>query len=139
MRQPKSITVDVYRNLHLDGVWWSIRKTGGKVLMHAQSVYLKNVEFVVSETGRQRVLKEKKKNIHAFARGTLVLDPFGQSVKMSLPDFSATYNPYKYSSFMYKDNDLIPLATSSLCHLNYSTTVSQKEIPTVTVWGVNCE
>jgi hypothetical protein len=128
--------VDVYRNLHLDGVLWSVRKTGGKVLMHAQSVYLIDVEFIVHESGRQRVLKEKKKNVHAFARGTLVLDHMQFVGRKMLSDHSATYNPYKYNSFMYKDDEImLPLFESSMCHLESTETVSQREIPKVTVWG----
>lgn len=33
---------------------------------HRATVYLTDVTFRVYDTGRQRVLREKKKNVHAF-------------------------------------------------------------------------
>ena len=42
----------------------------GKVLEHNTEFFLKDVEFKVSQAGRNRVLKEQRKNVHAFVCGT---------------------------------------------------------------------
>lgn len=64
--------VRVYRNLHKK--CWSVQAKGDKgwrVVLHLRSLVLMDVEFKVSRAGRERVLREKKKNVHAFAVGTL--------------------------------------------------------------------
>ena len=62
--------VEVYRNLHKN--CWSVRdcKTK-KVIKHVQSAYIKNAELVVQPAGRSKVLREQRKNVHAFVRGQL--------------------------------------------------------------------
>ena len=65
----------VYRNLHASNKakrpMYSI-KQGGKTVAIRPVVLLFNVKFVVREGGRQRVLREKRKNFHAYAKGFLV-------------------------------------------------------------------
>lgn len=43
----------------------------GRVIAHAEKVYLSDVEFKVNEAGRQRVLKTGHKNVHAGVVGEL--------------------------------------------------------------------
>lgn len=68
---PVGTPVDVYWNLHKHV--FSVRsragETRGRVIGHADSFTLSNVQFVVNQAGRQKVLKEKRKNVHAFVRG----------------------------------------------------------------------
>lgn len=65
--------VFVYFNLHKK--IWSVKAlTGasrGRVIAHCSMVSLVNVEFRVSEAGRQRVLREGRKNVHAGVVGYL--------------------------------------------------------------------
>lgn len=84
--------VFVYYNLHKK--CFSIRsmKTG-LVVAHADKVYMSECTFKVSEAGRQRVLKEKKKNVHAGIIGKWLECAIGTSE-------TATYNPFKYDSFV---------------------------------------
>jgi len=88
--------VRVYFNLHRDQL--SVQhKTpkGWRLWRHAAQVALHNIRFKVSESGRQRVLREKRKNVHAFIEGELVLvtgDPIN-------PTTVVTYNPYTMPSF----------------------------------------
>ena len=66
--------VQAYWNLHRK-CWSVVALEGGqkgRVISHTGYVSIKDARLVVQEGGRQRVLKEKKKNVHAFARGTLV-------------------------------------------------------------------
>ena len=84
--------VEVYYNLHKKCL--SVRKRG-LVIDHVSSILLKNAQFVVQPAGRKRVLKEKRKNVHAFVRGerVAVASFDGKSERI-------TYNPYKYKSFV---------------------------------------
>jgi hypothetical protein len=44
----------------------------GRVLDIVDGALLKNATFKVSEAGRQRVIRDKAKNVHAFVDGSLV-------------------------------------------------------------------
>ncbi len=118
--------VFVYRNLHQN--CWSVKsKETGRVIAHADEVQLSGVEYKVSQAGRDRVLREKSKNVHAGLVGTLVdYDPLGGHVP-TYPGASfssdpwakpgpadpvnVTYNPYKYSQFVVKHSEE-PIAKS---------------------------
>lgn len=95
--QPNEL-VRVYRNLNNGLI--SVMNTKGQVIAHVAQLALKDVKFVVRQTGRERVLKDKRKNVHAFVVGKFwfsldsILDLGGSIVK---------YNPYKYSSFVRAD------------------------------------
>jgi hypothetical protein len=88
--------VFVYRNLHKNCLSVRNIKTG-LVIAHVDSVTLKNVKFKVSAKGRERVLREKTKNVHAGVEGEWVLDSI-------TPDTASwrkvVYDPYKFSSFV---------------------------------------
>lgn len=87
--------VFVYFNLHrkcfsvkaLEGI------NKGRVIDHSNFVALDNVTFKVSESGRQRVLREQRKNVHAGVVGTLV-------AAYKVGSERVTYNPYKGSNFI---------------------------------------
>lgn len=95
--------VDTYRNLNKECISIKAREGSekGRVIDHVESVILTDVEFVVQPAGRQRVLDEERKNVHAFARGTLVDDP------PELPEdaVDVTYNPYEYESFVVRETE----------------------------------
>jgi hypothetical protein len=87
------LKVRVYFNTHK--MCLSVQHKG-KVIAHVKNIILENVEFKVSSAGRQRVIKEGKKNVHAFVIGTVI--------KSSTLTFNqpVTYNPYQYTQFVYK-------------------------------------
>lgn len=93
--------VDVYYNLHKH--CWSVRHKG-KVIKHTDRVVLIKAKFVVQPAGRQRVLKEKKKNVHAFVRGIMLPDDWEVETHL-LPTDEVTYNPYKYKTFVKKQTE----------------------------------
>ena len=64
------LLVEVYRNLHdKDGSRrWSIRQNG-LVVGHADELFLMCCDFHVSAAGRDRVRRERRKNVHAFIDG----------------------------------------------------------------------
>jgi hypothetical protein len=118
--------VKVYRNLHKG--CYSIQYKG-RVVAHADEVLIREPVFRVQPAGRKRVLRTKKKNVHAFVVGELISfvptgrgsfgsDGRGSKVKMHQPPiqwsplkpktdqilvgyhwFKAKYNPYKLGSF----------------------------------------
>ena len=91
--------VKVYWNLHRH--CYSIHQAG-LVVAHADTVELRDVTFKVSEAGRQRVLKERKKNVHAFVTGYL-----DESYNDRFWDVKIVYNPYLYTSFrLWTDNSV---------------------------------
>lgn len=96
--------VMVYYNLHKHTFSISL---GGKVIMHADLVKLKDVEFRVRQGGKEKVRGEKRKNVHAFVIGNLM-----DYCEFPCENYSAphdglivTYNPYLNDSFVLKDTD----------------------------------
>ena len=93
--------VFVYFNLHKKV--WSVKalsgENRGRVIAHLDRLVLDECAFKVSEAGRQRVIREKRKNVHAGVVGTLtneIADNVGAAV---------TYNPYKYTSFVTRSDE----------------------------------
>ncbi|AYP68713.1 hypothetical protein BpsS36_00007 [Bacillus phage vB_BpsS-36] len=92
--------VFVYFNLHRKVFSVKDLKTG-LVVAHTDEINLYDCTFKVSEAGRQRVLKEQKKNVHAGVVGTYQESSYEPDQEWS----SATYNPYKYDSFVNKETE----------------------------------
>lgn len=100
--------VDVYFNLH-KRIWSCRCRKKGLVKKHAP-VFIAplGASLVVRESGRQRVLKEQRKNVHAFARidhGTTSLDLAGWTAFADDLEggIEISYNPYKGAFFYRKD------------------------------------
>lgn len=105
----------VYYNLHKH-VWslqeWIPRK-GWRVRHHVRSLILRDVQFKVSEAGRQRVIREKLKHVHAWAIGELVsLDTYQYNRDASR---RISYNPYMNAHFMM---DGLPIAAADMVVFN---------------------
>jgi 5-formaminoimidazole-4-carboxamide-1-beta-D-ribofuranosyl 5'-monophosphate synthetase len=94
--------VFVYFNLHkkLFSIKAMEGENKGKVIGHSPVVLLDDVTFKVSEAGRQRVIRERKKNVHAGVMGHL--NAQGIRLVIATRDLTTkvTYNPYKYQSFV---------------------------------------
>jgi len=117
--------VEVYFNLHKKT--FSVRSArSGRVIRHTDNVHIANPEFVVRQSGRNRVLSEGRKNVHAFVRGDVT---FFLLMYRPMLD-TLTYNPYKYASFVDKQTEE-PVYKASRAWL----TVTDK-IPTIQAEGV---
>lgn len=89
--------VKVYFNLHKKKFSVQSKVNGRwKVVKHVDEICLQNVRFKVSEAGRQRVLREKRKNVHAYVIGEEI--PFVP--KSYCWQDTVVYNPYKYETFV---------------------------------------
>lgn len=96
--------VRVYRNLN-NGKWSIQSMSGefkGKVVGHVAHLKLTNVEFKVSMAGRARILKEKRKNVCAFAVGYLT--SINASHEQCNESNEITFNPYESDFFCYTKN-----------------------------------
>lgn len=93
--------VFIYFNLHKKV--FSVRSMkSGLVIAHVSEIELKNAIFKVSEKGRQKVIAEKRKNVHAGIVGFIIKD--GETIKENKVMRVAYYNPYIYSSFVDKES-----------------------------------
>lgn len=88
----------LYRNLHKGcfSVQQYIPKKGYRVVDHISDGYtLTNCTFKVYQSGREKVLREKQKNVHAYVQ----FESYRKDVQ-PLSDEQPYYNPYKYDSFV---------------------------------------
>jgi hypothetical protein len=121
----KSRKVFIYKNLHKD--CWSI-KQDGLVKAHTTDLCLFDCSFRVNAKGRAKVLKERRKNVHAGISGYIDL-PWdeenisreGQKTKLAM------YNPYKYKSFVRVEDDTKPVFWSSTARLVTAKTKGDKD------------
>lgn len=95
--------IQVYKNLNKN--CFSVRQE--IVRFHCNNVALENVQFVVNETARLRVVKNKRREVHAYVSGFL-------SEKIVDSDLLLWYNPYKVSQFQCNG---VPVLKGSTCHL----------------------
>jgi hypothetical protein len=96
----ESMKVFVYFNLHkrvfsvkaLEG------SEKGRVIGHRTSLAIYSPTFKVSEAGRQRVVRERRKNVHAGVVGFLTA-PYDWTKEL-VEWTPVLYNPYVFSSFV---------------------------------------
>ena len=100
----KGLKVYVYFNLHKECL--SVKSLSGTckglVVLHTNTINLTDVTFKVSEAGRQRVLREQRKNVHAVVVGYIQ----GFESISSVGYEQAYYNPYRTRTFMSGDNSV---------------------------------
>jgi hypothetical protein len=118
--------VFVYFNLHrkLFSVKALEGDMKGRVIAHRKHVLLTDATFKVSEAGRQRVIREQRKNVHAGVSGTWFEDDVQHgadktSAFITINGSAITYNPYKYSTFVHLYGEH-PITSARLVALNVS-------------------
>lgn len=102
-------SVMVYRNLNANKLSVMIK---GVVHAHTSIIWLKNAEFVIRASGREKVLKEQRKNVHAFVKGTAMMSKIHIESNVervydnleNLGYIRVYYNPYKVESFVKFDS-----------------------------------
>lgn len=91
----------------------------GIVRASARQVRLTDVEFRVRESGRQRMVREQRRNIHAFAVGRLC-DYVHPSETRALEDLGGRgvfYNPYQFDSFVDRETEA-PVTAASIAQFD---------------------
>ena len=69
-----------------------------RVVRRTHAIMLRNVQFIVRESGRQKVLQEGRKNVHAFAKGFVTGSAFGTN-RFGRLACTVCYNPYNDGHF----------------------------------------
>ena len=100
-----------YRNLNRrlgdEKDFWSV-KQGNIVRFHCRCIFLKDVTFPVNEKVRQRVIVNKRKEVHAFVMGFITQTGDAPLFDAYCKDKQeVTYNPYKNETFVCKDRKVI--------------------------------
>jgi len=128
--------VRIYWNLHK--ACWSVQDYATRrVIGHATQVMVRDALFRVYDSGRERVLAEGKKNVHAFVVGELVgalwcgvADAITASGYHWTPDCKAlrltanaegqgvTYNPRRFETFVTVADEL-PIHTAKAVYLTW--------------------
>lgn len=88
----------------------------GKVIGHDDKVMIVNAKLKVSESGNKRVNLQGRKNVHAGIIGILSKE---SPRILSTP---ITYNPYKYKSFVKKDDETPVFKADMVSLINRSVT-----------------
>lgn len=137
--------VYVYKNLHKN--CWSVRsregETYGKVIEHAENIFLKNCGFRVGRVGQQRVREEKRKRVHAGVTGEIfwsdgdwyaqnagcswgyntcagiMINEFGLHKSQTKKGDVIVYDPYLHEHFTLRDSqrELNNLSTAKWVYL----------------------
>lgn len=103
---PTPLEYEVYWNIRRK--CWSVRMNR-KVIGHFSQLFLQQCSFHVSERGRQRVLRERRKNVHAYVKGFALSWQAHEQVENRLsgglgvpwdcPGELVSYNPYRGPDF----------------------------------------
>ena len=104
MKIKEGLRVYVYWNIHKN--LFSVRGPEGRVIDHVDYLLIKGAKYCVGKKGRERVIREQKKNVHAGVRGFMcssLPSSYGGNVCLS----RVCYDPYKSNSFVDKDNNPI--------------------------------
>jgi hypothetical protein len=126
--------VFIYFNLHRK--CFSIKALEGpmkgRVVAHRNEALVFDATFKVSEAGRQRVLKEQRKNVHAGVVGQWIdSDADNATINMIAINGSAImYNPYKYSTFVHLFGEH-PIESARMVAL----TTTDSKRPRITTWN----
>lgn len=97
--------VRIHRNLHGRGDRKFSICQSGLVVGHTNQLMLGDCKFIVREAGRLRVLREKRKNVHAFIYGWIAKNGAMGMLACNQQPLPAriVYNPYEHSAFVCVD------------------------------------
>lgn len=94
----KGQRIQVYRNLRKDN--FSIRDAKTRrVIAYGTDIILSNIRMCVQKGGRERVIREKWKNIHAYVSGSYEGDNY---LDLNQDWEVIYYNPYTTETFINK-------------------------------------
>jgi len=104
-----------------------IKGKGWLVAGHVTDAIVAKVSFKVSEPGRQRVIRDRRKNVHAWGEGVLI----GQSdTEIDCP-IDLAYDPYRNETFVERSTQRPIRRADFLIVRNNCVFVSSDALPTV--------
>ncbi len=87
-----------------------------KVIGYTNRIVLRDVSFIVSQAGRNRVLRDREKHVHAFMIGTYEPNIQQLSRKKHGINSEAYYNPYTTLMFINRNtNESLTCADLAIC------------------------
>lgn len=94
----------VYKNLNLSEklgypIFSIMDISTNRVIGHEKNLMLRDCILKVRQGGMEKVREQQRKNVHAGVIGYLIDE------EPKLLPISITYNPYKYNSFVNKDDE----------------------------------
>jgi hypothetical protein len=95
----------IYRNLHkqcFSILKYDNSKGGYRLHAHEKEIFLPSAEFKVYESGRNRVLLEGRKNVHAY----IICEQYSTKLPTCRISTEVYYNPYFCKSFVHKNHNL---------------------------------
>lgn len=116
------VTIDPNRPVRVFRNWkrdcWSILQDG-VLRASAREVLLADVEFLVRPSGRARMLREGRKNIHAYAVGRLVdwVHPDDGRILSAPAGRSVFYDARRFASFVDGETHA-PVHRAAVVHLH---------------------
>ncbi len=135
----KGRRVFVYRNLTKGcySVMSRCRKSDGHndygiVIAHVGNVILDDVSFVVNQKGRQRVLRDRRKNVHAGVLGRISYADYGGGMDVGEMDYKVNYNPYRNAAFCLDGTD-VPVVSAATALLTAEGAFVEKAITNPTI------
>lgn len=91
--------VEVYRCLTRKGHQYSIRQFG-KVVAHSEQIKLKDVTYHINESGKNRAIESRIRNVHATVKG-LICNEIGSLIKGKV-----TYYPFNKNGFICNGKEI---------------------------------
>lgn len=107
--------VQVYKNLNRDCFSIQDKKTK-LVVAYADTVTVRNANFVISEAGRQRAIRDNRRNVHAYVQGEFFISD--QDIPLEAVKVGY-YNPFKTDKFINEDTNEV-IEQSYLVHCQES-------------------
>ena len=96
---------DVYCNLNRGGL--SARHVGGpnagRLAAHAETALIDDATFRVQPGGQARCRRDRRRNVHAFVRGTCQLDVPVEALFACRAAVALRYNPFELDGFATLD------------------------------------
>jgi hypothetical protein len=118
----------VYYDLHRKT--WSGKalegRDKGKVIFKNDYIVLRNAHTSVGEGGRQRVIAEEAKNVHAGIVGEWDMD--GDLVYMPPSALEVTYDPYLFDQFFVKGTEFEPWFGSDVVYMAHKRVYAWDEV-----------
>lgn len=93
----------------------------GVIRASARQVRLVDVTFTVREKGRQRMIREQRRNVHAYAVGRLLdfVHPDESRQLDGVEGRGVIYNPYRFDSFVDSETQT-PVVHARIAQLDES-------------------
>ena len=94
------------KDLNLDG---RVRRLQWYVVEHVTDITLEDVTFKVNQAGRDRVIQEQRKNVHAYVHGTVVCVGTPQRATAYSNNESSDYWDISYDPYSDREFKFTPL------------------------------